>query len=99
MAQQLWVMIVAVVLAVGVMLVFSGPVSAFVHRHPTIQMLALSFLILIGVMLVAEGIEKQIERGYIYFAIAFSLIVELLNQRLRKREAPATGEFTKGLSP
>jgi predicted tellurium resistance membrane protein TerC len=83
MAQQLWVMAVAVVLAVGVMLAFSGAVSAFVHRHPTIQMLALSFLILIGVMLVAEGIEKHIERGYIYFAMAFSLVVELLNQRVR----------------
>jgi predicted tellurium resistance membrane protein TerC len=85
MAQQLWVMMVAVVVAVGVMLAFSGAVSAFVHRHPTIQMLALSFLILIGVMLVAEGIEKHIERGYIYFAMVFSLVVELLNQRLRKR--------------
>jgi predicted tellurium resistance membrane protein TerC len=99
MAQQLWVMVVAVVLAVGVMLAFSGAVSAFVHRHPSIQMLALSFLILIGVMLVAEGIEKHIERGYIYFAMAFSLVVELLNQRLRKREAPATGKSTKVRSP
>ena len=69
-------------------------VSAFVHRHPTIQMLALSFLILIGVMLVAEGIEKHIERGYIYFAMAFSLVVELLNQRLRRREAPPVDNVT-----
>jgi predicted tellurium resistance membrane protein TerC len=99
MAQQFWVMVVAVVLAVGVMLAFSGAVSAFVHRHPTIQMLALSFLILIGVMLVAEGIEKHIERGYIYFAMAFSLVVELLNQRLRKRAAPATHTFTRVSSP
>jgi predicted tellurium resistance membrane protein TerC len=99
MAQQLWVMVVAVVLAVGVMLVFSGPVSAFVHRQPTIQMLALSILILIGVMLVAEGIEKHVERGYIYFAMAFALVVELLNQRLRKRSAPATPEFTRQSSP
>ena len=74
-------------------------VSAFVHRHPTIQMLALSFLILIGVMLVAEGIEKHVERGYLYFAMAFSLVVELLNQRLRKGQAPATGDFTKVSSP
>jgi predicted tellurium resistance membrane protein TerC len=99
MAQQLWVMVVAVVLAVGVMLAFSGPVSAFVHRHPSVQMLALSFLILIGVMLVAEGIEKHIERGYIYFAMAFSLVVELLNQRLRKPEAPAAGKSTTVSSP
>jgi predicted tellurium resistance membrane protein TerC len=95
MAQQLWVMVVAVVLAVGVMLIFSGAVSAFVHRHPSIQMLALSFLILIGVMLVAEGIEKHVERGYIYFAMAFSLIVELLNLRLQKRVVPAAEDFSK----
>jgi predicted tellurium resistance membrane protein TerC len=99
MAQQLWVMIVAVVLAVGVMLAFSGAVSAFVHRHPTIQMLAFSFLILIGVMLMAEGIEKHVERGYIYFAMAFSLVVELLNLRLRKRTAPAAHNFTDVQSP
>jgi predicted tellurium resistance membrane protein TerC len=99
MAQQLWVMVVAMVLAVGVMLAFSGPLSVFVHRHPTFQMLALSFLILIGVMLVAEGIEKHIERGYIYFAMAFSLVVELLNLRLRKRSAPDKHDFTKGPSP
>jgi predicted tellurium resistance membrane protein TerC len=92
-------MVVAVVLAVGVMLVFSGPVSVFVHRHPTIQMLALSFLILIGVMLVMEGIEKHIERGYIYFAMAFSLVVELLNQRLPKRADPATRNVTRASSP
>jgi hypothetical protein len=95
MAQQLWVMAVAVVLAVGVMLAFSGPISAFVHRHPSLQMLALSFLILIGVMLVAEGVEKHIRRGYIYFAMAFSLVVELLNLRLRKQPAPAAPDFKK----
>jgi predicted tellurium resistance membrane protein TerC len=82
-----------------VVLAFSGAVSAFVHRHPTLQMLALSLLILIGVMPAAEGIEKHIERGYIYFAMAFSLVAELLNQRLRMRQAPATGDFTKVSSP
>jgi predicted tellurium resistance membrane protein TerC len=66
------------------MLVFAGPVGDFVERHPTMKMLALSFLILIGVMLVAEAFGKQIEKGYIYFAMAFSLLVELLNMRLRK---------------
>jgi predicted tellurium resistance membrane protein TerC len=88
-------MVVAVVLAVGVMLIFSGPVSTYVQRHPTSQMLAMSFLILIGVMLVMEGIEKHIERGYIYFAMAFSLVVELLNQRLRKRAARAKDTVTR----
>jgi predicted tellurium resistance membrane protein TerC len=83
MAQQIWIMVTAMVIAVGVMLAFAAPISTFVHRHPTIKMLALCFLILIGVMLVAEGIEKHIERGYLYFGMAFSLVVELLNLRLR----------------
>jgi predicted tellurium resistance membrane protein TerC len=99
MAQQLWVMMVAVVLAVGVMLVFAEAISGFVHRHPTIQMLALSFLILIGVMLVAEGVEKHIERGYIYFAMAFSLVIELLNQRVRKGPASAAHDVSGVSSP
>jgi len=85
MANQLWVMVLAVILAVGIMLVFSGAVSGFVHRHPSIRVLALSFLILIGVMLVAEGFEKEIERGYIYFAMCFSLVVELLNIRAHRQ--------------
>jgi predicted tellurium resistance membrane protein TerC len=84
MARAIWVMITAVVLAVGVMMVFAGAVSEFVERHPTIKMLALSFLILIGVMLVAEGSGRHVEKGYVYFAMAFSLGVELLNLRLRK---------------
>jgi len=67
------------------MLAFSGPVGAFVSRHPTIQMLAFSFLLLVGVFLVAEGMGRHIDRGYIYFAMAFSLFVEFLNLRLRKR--------------
>jgi predicted tellurium resistance membrane protein TerC len=84
MAQHLSVMVAAMILAVGVMLVFAGPVGDFVERHPTMKMLALSFLILIGVMLVAESFGKHIEKGYIYFAMAFSLLVELLNMRMRK---------------
>lgn len=83
MAKELWVMVVAMILAVGVMLFAAGPISNFVHKHPTFKMLALSFLILIGVMLLAEGIEKHINRGYIYFAMAFSVVVEFLNLRLR----------------
>ncbi|MBL0278278.1 MAG: TerC family protein [Anaeromyxobacter sp.] len=87
MAQHLPVMVAAMVLAVGVMLVFAGPVGEFVERHPTVKMLALSFLILIGVMLVAEAFGKHVDKGYIYFAMAFSLLVELLNQRMRKAKA------------
>ncbi len=84
MASRIEVMVAAVVIAVLAMLVFAGSVSAFVERHPTIKMLALSFLILIGVMLVAEGLGKHVEKGYVYFAMGFSLAVELLNIRLRK---------------
>jgi len=88
MAQHVWIMVVAMVIAAGVMLLFAGPISAFAHKHPTIKVLALSFLILIGVMLVMEGVDKHIERGYIYFAMFFSLAVELLNLRLRKAGVP-----------
>ena len=87
MVGQIWIMVAAVVAAVLVMMVFADTVSRFVHRHPTIQMLALSFLILIGVFLVAEGLGKHIDRGYIYFAMFFSLLVEFLNMRMRKTQA------------
>jgi predicted tellurium resistance membrane protein TerC len=80
----LTVMITAVVIAVVVMLFASGPIANFVEKHPTVKMLALSFLILIGVMLVAEGAHQHVPKGYIYFAMAFSLGVELLNMKLRK---------------
>jgi predicted tellurium resistance membrane protein TerC len=82
------IMIVAVLAAAAIMLWFSGPISWFVQRHPTMKMLALSFLILIGVMLVAEGLGQHINRGYIYFAMAFSFGVELLNLRLRAKSVP-----------
>jgi predicted tellurium resistance membrane protein TerC len=88
MAQHVEIMITAVVIAVLVMMVFAGAVSDFVERHPTIKMLALSFLILIGVMLFADGLGKHIEKGYVYFAMAFSLGVEMLNIRLRKKSVP-----------
>jgi predicted tellurium resistance membrane protein TerC len=88
MAQHLPVMVTAMVLAVGVMLVFANAIGNFVERHPTIKMLALSFLILIGVMLVGEGLGKHIEKGYVYFAMAFSLGVELLNMKMRKAHRP-----------
>ncbi len=86
MAQHLAVMVAAMVAAVAVMLVFAGPIGDFVDRHPTMKMLALSFLILIGVMLVAEGFGKHIEKGYVYFAMAFSFGVELLNMRVRRAQ-------------
>ncbi|GAB2964035.1 TerC family protein [Hymenobacter coalescens] len=88
LVDNVLIMIVAVVLSMGVMLAFSGLVSNFVNRNPTIKMLALSFLIMIGVMLVMEAFHKEIEKGYIYFAMAFSLVVELLNLRLRKKAEP-----------
>ena len=88
MADDLWVMVAAVVLSVGVMLIFAGRVSAFVKKHPTLKMLALSFLILIGVMLVAEALGTHINKGYIYFAMTFSLIVEGLNIRVRTKDEP-----------
>jgi len=86
MAKDIWVMVTAVVLAVGVMMVFSGRVSSFVERHPTVKMLALSFLLLIGVMLLAEGFGAGIDKGYIYFAMIFALGVEFLNLRMKAKE-------------
>jgi predicted tellurium resistance membrane protein TerC len=89
MVKHVEVMVAAMVVAAGVMLVFAGPIGRFVEDHPTVKMLALSFLILIGVMLVVEAFDQHIPRGYVYFAMAFSLGVEMLNLRLRRRvEAP-----------
>jgi predicted tellurium resistance membrane protein TerC len=88
MAREVAVMIAAVVIAVLVMLVFAGPISDFIERHPTLKMLALSFLLLIGVMLMADGFGQHVSKGYIYSAMAFSLFVELLNLRLRTRVEP-----------
>jgi predicted tellurium resistance membrane protein TerC len=84
MAQELIIMAVAMVIAVGIMMIFAGSVSDFVNRHPSMKILALSFLILIGVMLVAEALGEHVDKGYIYFAMAFSLAVELINMRARK---------------
>jgi predicted tellurium resistance membrane protein TerC len=85
MAEDLGVMITAVVVAVGFMMFFSRPISDFVDEHPTVKMLALSFLLLIGMALIAEGLDLHIPKGYIYFAMAFSVGVELLNLRMRRR--------------
>ena len=88
MANHLGVMIAAVVIALVVMLKFAGVISEFVHKHPTLKMLALSFLLLIGVTLLAEGTHHHVNKGYIYFAMAFSFAVELLNLRMRKKSQP-----------
>jgi predicted tellurium resistance membrane protein TerC len=88
MANQLPVMIAAVVIAVGVMMVSAGAIGDFVERHPTVKMLALSFLLLIGMSLVAEGLDQHIPKGYIYFAMGFSIFVEMLNLRMKKKTPP-----------
>jgi predicted tellurium resistance membrane protein TerC len=88
MARDLSIMVTAVVTAVLLMLAFAGSISGFIERHPSLKILALSFLILIGVVLVADGLGRQIPKGYVYFAMAFSLGIELLNLKLRARQAP-----------
>lgn len=88
MVSNIWVMIAAVVISIIAMMLFAGKIGAFVQRHPTIKMLALAFLLLIGTTLIAEGLEFHIPKGYIYFAMAFSVFVETLNIRLRKKARP-----------
>ena len=88
MADQIWVMIAAVVIAVVIMLVFAGRISDFVNKHPTVKMLALSFLLLIGTTLIIEALHLHIPKGYVYFAMGFSVFVELLNIRARRSKAP-----------
>ncbi|MFQ5408539.1 MAG: TerC family protein [Anaerolineales bacterium] len=88
MVDQLEIMIAAVLIAAVVMIISSGPIAGFVDQHPTIKMLALSFLLLIGFTLIVEGLHQHIPKGYIYFAMGFSIFVELLNLRLRRRRAP-----------
>jgi predicted tellurium resistance membrane protein TerC len=88
MANDLAVMVAAVVAAVGVMMVSAGAIAGFVDRHPTVKILALSFLLLIGVSLMADGLHQHIPKGYIYFAMAFSVFVEMINLRVRSRAKP-----------
>jgi predicted tellurium resistance membrane protein TerC len=83
MAEDLWVMVTAVIIAVLIMMLASESISSFVHRHPTVKILALSFLLLIGVSLIAEGLDQHIPKGYIYFAMAFSVFVEMINLKAR----------------
>ena len=88
MANELIIMVLAVVIAVGVMMVSAKSISEFVENHPTVKMLALAFLLLIGVSLIAEGLEQHIPKGYIYFAMAFSVFVEMLNLKMRSKAKP-----------
>jgi predicted tellurium resistance membrane protein TerC len=88
MVDNIWIMIAAVVVSIVAMMAFAGPIGAFVQRHPTVKMLALAFLLLIGVTLIAEGFHQHISKGYIYGAMAFSVFVEFLNLRLRKKTKP-----------
>ena len=88
MARELIIMVLAVIIAVVVMMVSSKSISDFVEKHPTVKMLALSFLLLIGVSLIAEGFEQHIPKGYIYFAMAFSVFVEMLNLKMKSKAKP-----------
>lgn len=88
MVKEIGVMVTAVIVAVGFMMLFAGAISAFVDRHPTVKMLALSFLLMIGVMLIAEGFDQHIPKGYVYFAMAFSVLVEALNLRAKRHSEP-----------
>ncbi len=92
MARNIWVMVAAVICAVGAMMAFSGSVARFVENNPTVKILALSFLLMIGVMLVAEGLGREIPKGYIYFAMGFSLAVEVLNLRARDRRVSSADD-------
>jgi len=85
MVDELWVMIAAVMIAVGIMMASAETISAFVHKHPTVKMLALSFLLLIGMSLILEGFDHHIPKGYIYFAMGFSVFVEMINLRVRSK--------------
>ena len=89
MVNEIPIMVAAVIVSVGLMMVFAGAIGRFVSAHPTIKMLALSFLFVVGVALIAEGFDKSVPKGYIYFAMAFSIVVEMLNLRVRRRKAAA----------
>lgn len=88
LTEEVTIMIIAVIISIGVMMIFAGAISRFINKHPTLQILALSFLILIGFMLIVEALHYEVPKGYIYFAVGFSLLVEVLNMRLRKSRNP-----------
>ncbi|MEJ7646674.1 MAG: TerC family protein [Chryseolinea sp.] len=93
LTEHVIIMIVAVVLSIGIMIIFSGRISAFINRHPSMEVLALGFLILIGFMLFLEGLHKEVPKGYIYFAIVFSMVIEMINIRVRNKRKKAKEEF------
>jgi predicted tellurium resistance membrane protein TerC len=93
LTQHVIIMIIAVILSIGIMIIFSGAISNFIHKHPSMEVLALGFLILIGFMLFLEGLHKEVPKGYIYFAIVFSMIIEMVNIRVRTRRKKAREEF------
>ena len=88
LTEEVIIMIIAVVISIGIMMIFAGAISRFINKHPTLQILALSFLILIGFMLIVEALHYEVPKGYIYFAVGFSLLVEVLNMRFRKSRNP-----------
>lgn len=93
LTEHVIIMIIAVILSIGIMIIFSGAISNFIHKHPSMEVLALGFLILIGFMLFLEGLHKEVPKGYIYFAIVFSMIIEMVNIRVRNRRKKAKEEF------
>jgi len=93
LTEHVIIMIIAVILSIGIMIIFSGSISNFIHKHPSMEVLALGFLILIGFMLFLEGLHKDVPKGYIYFAIVFSMIIEMVNIRVRNRRKKAKAEF------
>jgi predicted tellurium resistance membrane protein TerC len=93
LTDMVLIMIIAVILSIGIMMIFSGRISEFINKHPSMEVLALGFLILIGFMLFLEGLHYEIPKGYIYFAVAFSLLIEMVNIRVRNRRKKAKEEF------
>jgi len=96
MVDERWVMVTAIAVSIGFMLAFAGPIGEFVERHPTVKVLALSFLIMIGLVLIADGFGQHIPKGYVYAAMAFSVFVEAINMWIRRRELKAAGEAGTG---
>ena len=97
--DEIWVMVAAVMIAIGLMLMFAGAISEFVNRHPTVKMLALTFLVLIGASLIADGFDQKIPKGYVYGPMAFSILVEVLNLRVRARNARKAQERAEQAGP